>query len=96
MAFEAMPLFLGKFHTLPVIKPRVILEAEFNAPGFTESAFCRSNMGLKFHSIGTTIGDGIYEGMCCSEAAIVCLGDFCHDQTRLAGTDRFFSNFKFL
>jgi hypothetical protein len=96
MVFETMPLFLGKLHAFPVIKPRFVLETEFNTPGLTESAFCRSNMGLKFHSIGTTIGDGIYEGMCCSEAAIVRLGDFGHDQTRLAGTDRFFSNFKFL
>jgi hypothetical protein len=44
-------------------------------------------MGLKFYRIGSAIGDSIDVGMCCAEAAVMCLGYFRYDHTRFAGAN---------
>jgi hypothetical protein len=94
MIFEAQPLGLCKFHTLPVIIPRRILLAEFNAPGLLQGTFSNSDMGLKFDRIGTRIGDGIYVCMRHSEAAVMSLGDLGNNQTGPIFSDIVISDLK--
>jgi hypothetical protein len=50
-------------------------------------------MSLEFNRVRAAIGDGINERMRYSQAAIVCLCHFAHDQAGVAGSDFLFTDF---
>jgi hypothetical protein len=79
---------------LPVIIPRRILLAEFNAPGLLRGTFSSGDMGLKFDRIGTGIGDGIDVCMRHSEATVMSLGDLGNNQTGPIFSDIVISDLK--
>ena len=93
MLLEAVPLFGAKLHAFPVIKPRGVLGAELDAPGFVRCAFRRRDVGLKFDRICSATGNGINISMGGAQAAVMGLGDFGNNQARLARSDNMIAYF---
>jgi hypothetical protein len=81
---KASPLVLAELHSFPVLEAGCILRAELDAPGFSRSRFCRSDMGLELDGVGSGACCCLDVGMSHPEAAVVSLGYFGHDQARSA------------
>src|SRR5690606_17226654 len=74
------PLRFRELHPLPVVIARFILRAEALTPRLRRRAFCRSDMRLELHGVGTGARDRIDEGMCDAEAAVMRLRDLADDR----------------
>src|SRR5262249_62310377 len=77
---QAAPLLFGKFHALPVLVPRCILRAKFDAPRFVRRALSGCDVGLKLDGIGSGGGNRVDKRMGQPETSIVGLGHLADDQ----------------
>src|SRR5262249_8892323 len=84
MAFEAVPLLLGKFHAFPIIVARRILGAELDAPGLIRCRLSGGDMSLKFNGVGAGPRHGVDVGVRRTETAIMSLSNLSYNLTAAA------------
>ena len=80
MILKASRLVLADLLSFRVVEAGCILRAELDAPGFSRSRFCRSDMGLELDVVGPGACFGLNVVMSHPEAAVVSLGYLVHNQ----------------
>ena len=79
VAVQTFPLFVSKFHPLPVIISGLVLIAEFNPERLLRRALRLRNMRLKFDRIDSRPCHRVNERMGLSQTTVMVLGYFRND-----------------